>query len=230
MSKRKTSKGLQRKKKIMDATDESSEGLQEQRAQDERKETGLLQSRGKAIQATMGPPTKAREKKRMRRASVDQEKGRDAPTPRHNSESVSDCEDLEAVAETALTKMYRQAEGRKLMSLTEINAEDSASPSERPNRGRSPSPISWQGSQRSESPSPTAVKIQAMKAQRRLRLEVAEAALEGERVHKAALVLEAERAARLKIHVETSKPAEQVYAYWGSMGVTAWLRRSLLGR
>ncbi|KAJ7164591.1 hypothetical protein C8R43DRAFT_946407 [Mycena crocata] len=111
----------------------------------------------------------------------------------------------EAAAETALTRMYRQAEGVKVMLLTEIDAQESTTtPSHRSDGGRSESPsLLAQRSERSESLSPTGARVIELKARRRLRLEQTAQKEVAENARMEAAILETELAARLKIHVET---------------------------
>ncbi|KAJ7182628.1 hypothetical protein C8R43DRAFT_940753 [Mycena crocata] len=113
----------------------------------------------------------------------------------------------EAVAQTVLTKMYQRAEAppaaRKLKSLAEIDAYQSDDESQESSGRATPCP-----------PGP----------RRRWALKQAKAKAEEHAAAREEAILEAERAARMHVHIDTSVSRETIYQYRGSSGVTNWLQ------
>ncbi|KAJ7618265.1 hypothetical protein DFH06DRAFT_1342538 [Mycena polygramma] len=123
-----------------------------------------------------------------------------------------------AVAHAALTTMYRMStilHGTRVpLSLAEIDAYESSG-----SEASDASPAAAAAERRAE----LAARLAAAKARRNARISAA-AAKNGRPEAVADAWIEKERAARMKIHVETSAPVEVVHQYRGSAGVENWLR------
>ncbi|KAJ7100990.1 hypothetical protein C8R43DRAFT_964002 [Mycena crocata] len=109
----------------------------------------------------------------------------------------------EAVAKTVLTQMYHRAETmpkdlKKPMSLAEIDAYQSSESEVSDEREGTPCPPSRE-------PVP----------RKALMLDFAE--------RREQAILDGERAARMRIHVQTSLPAEKIHEYRGTTAVSRWL-------
>ncbi|KAJ6455630.1 hypothetical protein C8R47DRAFT_1228125 [Mycena vitilis] len=123
-----------------------------------------------------------------------------------------------AVAHAALTTMYRMSTilhgARVPLSLAEIEGYESSG-----SEASDASPSAAAAERRAE----LAARLAVLKAARNARIAAA-AAKNGDFEAGADAWMDRERAARMKIHVETSAPIEAVHQYRGSAGVETWLR------
>ncbi|KAJ7678290.1 hypothetical protein DFH06DRAFT_1317071 [Mycena polygramma] len=123
-----------------------------------------------------------------------------------------------AVAHAALTTMYRMSTilhgARVPLSLAEIEGYESSG-----SEASDASPSAAAAERRAE----LAARLAVLKATRNARIAAA-AAKNGDFEAGADAWMDRERAARMKIHVETSAPIEVVHQYRGSAGVETWLR------
>ncbi|KAJ7149902.1 hypothetical protein C8R43DRAFT_951860 [Mycena crocata] len=131
----------------------------------------------------------------------------------------SDGDTDEVVAQTVLTKMFCRADERKPMSLTAIDVYESSSESH-VSQARESTPCL--------PPTGKDPEVAARIARRAVKLEATRARIrQHQDAEREAEILQAERAARMNIHVRTSAASEEVYHYRGSVGVASWLRSGL---